>query len=450
MAFTNASSLDEVIDQLKADLPKDSMFLQASLEMLTSIRPFLERNPKYVKYLPHMLVPDREIKFRSTVNTSKGLITFEGYRIQFNNAIGPYKGGLRFHPNLKQDEVKFLAFEQVFKNALTGIPMGGAKGGAKVDIKNAIPEDKKRILEKFCMGLSPYIGAQVDVPAGDINMGGPEICMLFNTFKKINRNEFSGVFTGKHPLIGGSYIREEATGYGVVYILNCLGDVAGKTIAISGAGNVSHFALKKCVELGYKVVTLSDTKGTLYKEAGFTEEDVLTLEQHKLRSGIPLDKIFGMAVIGKSQFYPGKAPWDLDIPLHVALPCAFQNEVDDKHMDMMVRNGVHMIVEGANMPLTNDAIEVFKKVPDGKYIPGKAGNAGGVAVSGLEMVQNAHFAQWTHEEVDAKLKNIMETIYATISKTAEEYGRKNDYQFGANVAGFLKVVVAMEALGEFL
>jgi len=450
MAYTDAESLDQVIKQLQADLPADSMFLQASLEMLTSIRPFLEENPKYVKYLPHMLVPDREIKFRSTVNTSKGLITFEGYRIQFNNALGPYKGGLRFHPNLKQDEIKFLAFEQIFKNALTGIPMGGAKGGAKVDIKGFEPVDKKRILEKFCMGLSPYIGAQVDVPAGDVNMGGPEICMLFNTFKKINHNEFSGVFTGKHPLIGGSYIREEATGYGVVYMLNCLGNMAGKTIAISGAGNVSHFALKKCVSLGYKVVSISDTRGTLYKESGFTMEDVLLIEQHKLRSSIPLDKLFGMTVIGKSQFFPGASPWDLDIPLDVALPCAFQNEVGDAAMKQMVRNGCRVVVEGANMPLTNGAIDVLKAVSDFLYVPGKAGNAGGVACSGLEMMQNAGFAQWTPEEVDAKLKGIMETIYENISSTAAKYNRKNDFQFGANVCGFLKVANAMEALGEFV
>lgn len=450
MAFTDAQSLDEVIDRLKADLPADSMFLQASLEMLTSIRPFLNENPHYVKYLPHMLVPDREIKFRSTVNTSKGLITFEGYRIQFNNALGPYKGGLRFHPNLKQDEIKFLAFEQTFKNALTGIPMGGAKGGAKVDIKGASPADKKRILEKFCMGLSPYIGAQIDVPAGDVNMGGPEICMLFNTFKKLNKNEFSGVFTGKHPLIGGSYIREEATGFGVVYILNCLGSMAGKTIAISGAGNVSHFALKKCVSLGYKVVSLSDTRGTLYKPDGFTSEDVLLIEQHKLRSSIPLDKLFGMSVIGKAQFFPGLAPWDLDVPMDVALPSAFQNEVDADQMKKMTGNGCRIVVEGANMPLTNGAIDVLKGVAGNLYIPGKAGNAGGVACSGLEMMQNAGFAQWTSEEVDAKLKGIMETIFENISTTAAKYGRNNDFQFGANVAGFMKVAQAMEALGEFL
>lgn len=450
MAFTDAKSLDDVIARLQADLPSDSMFLQASLEMLTSIRPFLVAHPEYVKYLPHMLVPDREIKFRSTVNTSKGLITFEGWRIQFNNALGPYKGGLRFHPNLKQDEIKFLAFEQIFKNALTGIPMGGAKGGARVDIKGASKEDKKRILEKFCIGLSPYIGAQIDVPAGDVNMGGPEICMLFNTFKKINRNEFSGVFTGKHPLIGGSYIREEATGFGVVYILNCLGSMAGKTIAISGAGNVSHFALKKCVSLGYKVVSLSDTRGCLYKPSGFTAEDVAVIEQHKLRAGVSLDKLFGMAVIGKAEFYPGQSPWDLDIPMDVALPSAFQNEVAAEQMKVMAGNGCRIVVEGANMPLTNGAIDVLKATPGNLYIPGKAGNAGGVACSGLEMMQNAGFAQWTPEEVDAKLKGIMETIFANISTTAEEYGRKNDFQFGANVAGFMKVVTAMEALGEFV
>lgn len=451
MAFTDGQSLDQVIAQLKADLPPDSMFLQASLEMLTSIRPFLDANPDYVKYLPHMLVPDREIKFKTSVNTSKGLITFEGYRIQFNNALGPYKGGLRFHPHLKQDEIKFLAFEQIFKNALTGIPMGGAKGGAKVDIKGASPVDKKRILEKFCVGLSPYIGAQVDVPAGDVNMGGPEICLLFNTFKKINKNEFSGVFTGKHPLIGGSHIREEATGYGVVYILNCLGDIRGKTIAISGAGNVSFFALKKCVSLGYKVVSISDTRGTLYKESGFTDEDVRLIEQHKLRAGVALDKLFGMAVIGKSEFFPGSSPWDLDVvPLDVALPCAFQNEVGAAQMRRMVAHGCRMVVEGANMPLTNDAIDVLKATPGNLYIPGKAGNAGGVAVSGLEMIQNAHFTQWTTREVDGKLKTIMETIFDDISSTAAEYGRKNDFQFGANVAGFVKVVKAMEALGEFL
>jgi len=450
MAYTDAKSLDQVIQNLKNELPEDSMFLQASLEMLESIRPFLEKNPEYVKYLPHMLVPDREIKFKSTVNTSEGLITFEGYRIQFNNALGPYKGGLRFHPNLKQDEIKFLAFEQIFKNALTGIPMGGAKGGAKVDIKGAAPADKKRILEKFCTGLSPYIGAQIDVPAGDINMGGPEICMLFNQFKKLNKNEFSGVFTGKHPLIGGSYIREEATGYGVVYILNCLGDIAGKTIAISGAGNVSHFALKKCVNLGYKVVSISDTRGTLYKSDGFTKEDVEVIEQNKLRKGVSLDKVFSMMLIAKAEFVPGKAPWDMDIPLDVALPCAFQNEVDADQMKNMVSNGCRYVVEGANMPLTNAAIDIIKPTPGAKYIPGKAGNAGGVAVSGLEMMQNAHFAQWTHAEVDAKLKNIMETIFSTISSTAAEYGQDNDFQFGANVAGFLKVAKAMEALGEFL
>ena len=439
--------LQSFMETVKAKNPNEPEFHQAVEEVAMTLIPYINEHPEYeeAKILERMVEPERVVMFRVPWVDDKGEIQINrGYRIQMNSAIGPYKGGLRFHPSVNLGLLKFLAFEQVLKNSLTTLPMGGAKGGADFDGRGKSDAEVMRFCQSFMTELYRHIGPDLDVPAGDIGTGAREIGYLFGQYKRI-RNEFTGVLTGKGLTFGGSLIRPEATGYGLVYFLDEMmkrnGDsLEGKTVTVSGYGNVGTFAIEKVNELGGKVVTIADEHGYVYDPDGIDSEK---LEYLKDLWVVYRKSSKDFAEKYNLKWVEGKRPWE--VPCDVALPTATQNELFEEHAELLVKNGVKYVAEGANMPCTNEAIKVFQKAGI-CYAPGKAANAGGVATSGLEMSQNSMRYGWTREEVDAKLKRIMQDIH----ENCVAYGEKADgvdYVNGANVAGFVKVAEAMMAQG---
>ena len=444
----------EIVEKVKKRNPNEPEFIQAAEEVIASVAPALERNPEYVRLrlLDRMLEPERLISFRVTWLDDKGVVQLNrGYRVQMNSAIGPYKGGLRFHPSVTPSVLKFLAFEQVFKNALTGIPMGGGKGGSDFDPKGKSDDEVMKFCQAFMGELARHIGHRLDVPAGDIGVGGREIGFLFGAYKKI-KNEFTGVLTGKGIGWGGSLIRTEATGYGLIYfaenMLQSTGSsIKGKTCLVSGSGNVAQYAIEKIIHLGGKAVTASDSSGFIHDEAGFTQEkleflkDLKNNRRGRIKEYADKYKCVYKDIDAKGDHNP---LWNLKADC--AFPCATQNEVNGKDANHLVKNGVKLLGEGANMPTTIEGINIL--INNGvMYAPGKASNAGGVATSGLEMTQNYMGSNWTREEVDAKLVGIMKNIHDTSLAAAKEYGKPGNYMVGANIAGFLKVAKAMQSQG---
>lgn len=421
-------------------------FMQAVDEVLTTIKPVVESDVVYKNnaVLERITEPDRQIMFRVPWTDDKGNMRINrGYRIQFNNAIGPYKGGLRLHPSVNLSIIKFLGFEQIFKNSLTGLPIGGGKGGSDFDPKGKSEREIREFCQSFMTELARHIGADTDVPAGDIGVGGREIGYLYGQYKRI-KNVYEGVLTGKGLTYGGSLARTEATGYGLVYIVEEMlaanGDgIKGKTVAISGSGNVAVYAAQKAAELGGKVVTLSDSNGWIYDPNGIKLDIVKDIKEVK-RGRI---KEYTERVKSAEYHDSGKV-WQ--VKCDIALPCATQNEIDANDAKMLVKNKVTAVGEGANMPSVTDAVNIFQ-ANNVLFMPAKAANAGGVAVSALEMSQNSQRLSWTFNEVDAKLKDIMHGIFDKTSAAAETYATKTDYVSGANIAGFLKVASAMIAQG---
>ena len=444
----------DILALVKQRNPNEPEFIQAAEEVIISVWPALERNPEFVRLrlLERMLEPERMISFRVTWLDDKNNVQINrGYRVQMNSAIGPYKGGLRFHPSVTPSVLKFLAFEQIFKNALTGIPMGGGKGGSDFDPKGKSDNEVMKFCQAFMSELARHIGHRLDVPAGDIGVGGREIGYLFGAYKKI-KNEFTGVLTGKGIGWGGSLIRKEATGYGLIYFAeNMLQEkkdsIKGKTCLVSGSGNVAQYAIEKIIHLGGKAVTASDSNGFIHDEAGFTQERLEFLKDLKnnRRGRIKEYADKYKCVYHSLDVAPNENPlWN--IKADCAFPCATQNEINQKDAKNLVKNGIKLLGEGANMPTTIEAINLL--IDSGvMYAPGKASNAGGVATSGLEMTQNYMGTNWTSEEVDTKLLGIMKNIHQTCLAAAKEYGKAGNYLAGANIAGFLKVAKAMQAQG---
>ena len=441
--------LNELMDRVEKRNPNEPEFHQCVKEVLESLEPVLEQSPQYITsgVLERMVEPERIIKFRVPWTTDDGKVMVNrGFRIQFNSAIGPYKGGLRFHPSVNESIIKFLGFEQTFKNSLTGLPMGGGKGGSDFDPKGKSDAEVMRFCQSFMTELCKYIGADTDVPAGDIGVGAREVGYLFGQYKRL-RNEFTGVLTGKGIPYGGSLIRPEATGYGAVYyaveMLNFFGDsIEGKTFAISGFGNVAWGSVKKITELGGKVVTISGPDGYIYDKDGVNTEEKINyllemrascrnrVEDYAEKFGVP--------------FFKGEKPWGVKVD--IIMPCATQNEVNLDDARAIVNNGVKYYVEVSNMPTTNEALAYLSA--NGVIVaPSKAVNAGGVSVSGLEMSQNSMRYSWSADEVDEKLKVIMKNIFNSSVAAAEKYGMPGNLVAGANIAGFLKVADAMLAQG---
>jgi len=441
-------SINEFMSKIEFRNAHEPEFLQAVYEVAESVIPFSEKNPKYKvnKILERMTEPERVIIFRVPwLNDQGGVEINRGFRVQMNSAIGPYKGGLRFHPSVTLSVLKFLAFEQVFKNSLTGLPMGGGKGGSDFDPKGKSDAEVMKFCQSFMTELYRHVGADIDVPAGDIGVGAREIGFLFGQYKRI-KGEFTGVLTGKGHEWGGSLIRPEATGYGVVYfvqeMLKARGDVLkGKTVVISGSGNVAQYTAEKCIELGAKVFTLSDSEGFIYDPEGIdTDKLRFIMELKNTQRG----RIKEYADKFGCQFFPGQKPWS--IKCDIAFPNATQNELDEADARILVHNGCICVAEGANMPSTPEAIHVFEQAKI-LYAPGKAANAGGVAVSGLEMSQNSLRYSWDREKIDDKLKLIMRQIHESCVKYGKEEDGYVNYEKGANIAGFVKVADAMIAQG---
>lgn len=449
------SVIHDALAKIKQKDPYEFEFHQAAEEVLLTLEPTVKKHPEFVKakIYERIVEPDRAFIFRVPWTDDKGEVHVNrGFRIQFNNAIGPYKGGLRFHPSVNLSILKFLGFEQIFKNSLTTLPMGGAKGGSDFDPKGKSDTEVMRFCQAFMRELFRHIGPDMDVPAGDIGVGGREIGYMYGYYKKIV-NEHTGVLTGKGMAYGGSLIRPEATGYGCVYfaaeMLATRGiDFKGKTVAISGSGNVAQYAIEKVNQLGGKVVTLCDSSSTIIDAEGISPEKcgyVMELKNIKRgRISEYTDKYTGAAC------FIGENVWDViknqGIKVDIALPCATQNEVDGSHAEALVKNGCICVAEGANMPSTPEAIRVYQD-NDILYGPGKAANAGGVATSGLEMSQNSMRFSWMREEVDSRLLQIMKSIHKSCIDAAAEYGKRDDYVLGANIAGFTKVANAMLAYG---
>lgn len=432
------------MDKVKAKHGHETEFIQAVHEVAEAVIPYMEENPKYkkAKILERIIEPERTIIFRVPwIDDSGEMQVNIGYRVEFNSAIGPYKGGLRFHPSVNLSILKFLGFEQIFKNSLTTLPMGGGKGGSDFNPKGKSDNEVMRFCQSFMTELSRHIGPDTDVPAGDIGVGGREIGYMFGQYKRL-RNEFTGVLTGKGRNWGGSLIRPEATGYGTVYfaeeMLKTKNDsFKGKTVAISGSGNVAQYALEKVIHLGGKVVTVSDSSGYVYAENGFHSEHLeFLMDLKNVRRGRVkeiAEKFDGF------EYFEGERPWG--VKCDIAMPCATQNELNGDEAKTLLSNGCICVAEGANMPSTPEAIEAFHEAKI-LFSPGKASNAGGVATSGLEMSQNSLRLSWTREEVDSKLHAIMISIH----EACEKYGREGDfvdYVKGANIAGFVKVADAM-------
>ncbi|MCU1723196.1 NADP-specific glutamate dehydrogenase [Pseudomonas sp. 5P_5.1_Bac1] len=440
-------SVDHFLARLKQRDPAQPEFHQAVEEVLRSLWPFLEANPRYLEagILERMVEPERAILFRVSWVDDHGKVQVNrGYRIQMSSAIGPYKGGLRFHPSVNIGVLKFLAFEQVFKNSLTSLPMGGGKGGSDFDPKGKSDAEVMRFCQAFMSELYRHIGADLDVPAGDIGVGAREIGFMFGQYKRL-ANQFTSVLTGKGMNYGGSLIRPEATGYGCVYFAEEMlkredKRIDGRRVAISGSGNVAQYAARKVMDLGGKVISLSDSEGTLFAESGLTDEQWDALMELK---NVKRGRLSELATQYGLEFRAGQRPWSL--PCDIALPCATQNELDLEDARALLANGCICVAEGANMPTTLEAVDLF--IEKGTlFAPGKASNAGGVAVSGLEMSQNAMRLLWTAGEVDSKLHNIMQSIHHACVHYGEENGRIN-YVKGANIAGFVKVADAMLAQG---
>jgi len=428
--------------------PGQPEYIQAVTEVMESLWPFITKNPKYAEQglLDRLVEPERVIMFRVSWLNDKGEVQVNrGYRIQHSMAIGPYKGGLRFHPSVNLSILKFLAFEQTFKNALTTLPMGGGKGGSDFDPKGKSPAEVMRFCQAFASELFRHVGADTDVPAGDIGVGGREVGYIAGMYKKLS-NRADCVFTGKGMSFGGSLIRPEATGYGTVYfaeeMLKQKGlSFAGLRVSVSGSGNVAQYAVEKAMALGAKVVTVSDSSGTVIDEAGFTPEKLAELMEVKNHL---YGRVSDYAKRVNVKFEAGVNPWS--VPVDVALPCATQNELDGNDAKVLVKNGVKCVAEGANMPSTLDAVHVFEEARV-LYAPGKASNAGGVATSGLEMSQNAMRLSWDRDEVDARLHSIMRNIHEACLRHGKRADGSVSYVDGANVAGFVKVADAMMAQG---
>ena len=441
------SYVDEVIEQVVAQNPAEPEFHQAVKEVLESLRAVVEANEEAFRrdaLLERLVNPERQFKFRVPWVDDKGQVHVNtGYRVQFNSAIGPYKGGLRLHPSVNLGIIKFLGFEQIFKNSLTGLPIGGGKGGSDFDPKGKSDREIMAFCQSFMTELCKYIGADTDVPAGDIGTGAREIGYMFGQYKRI-RGLYEGVLTGKGLSYGGSLARTEATGYGLLYftdeMLKCNGkSIKGATIAVSGAGNVAIYAIQKAQQLGAKVVTASDSTGWIYDKDGI---DVELLKEVKEVKRARLTEY--AAARPSAEYHEGRGVWS--IPVDIALPCATQNELHLEDAKQLVANGCYAVAEGANMPTTLEATEYLQK--NGiLFAPGKASNAGGVATSALEMSQNSERLSWTFEEVDRKLQNIMVNIFHNLDDAAKRYGMEGNYVAGANIAGFEKVVDAMTAQG---
>ena len=441
------SYITELIEKVKEKNPNEPEFHQAVEEVLQSLEPVLERNPQYVKagILERIVEPERQIIFRVPwVDDSGKVQVNRGFRVQFNSAIGPYKGGLRFHPSVNLGIIKFLGFEQIFKNSLTGLPIGGGQGGSDFDPKGKSEGEIMRFCQSFMNELFRHVGADTDVPAGDIGVGGREIGYMYGQYKKI-RNVYEGVLTGKGLTWGGSLVRTEATGYGLCYFVDEMIRAKGKsfkgaTVVISGSGNVAIYATEKVHHLGGKVVALSDSNGYIYDEAGVNLETVKRIKE------VERKRISEYVKYHPSAIYREGCSGIWNIKCDIALPCATQNELDENAARTLVSNGCFAVGEGANMPSTPGAIKVFL---DNKvlFAPAKAANAGGVATSALEMSQNSMRLSWTFEEVDVRLKEIMVNIYKNASKAAKEYGFEDNLVVGANIAGFLKVADAMMSQG---
>lgn len=422
--------------------PNDAEFIQAVDEVLVSLESVVEKHPEYIEkgVFERLVEPERQIIFRVPwVDDAGKLHVNRGYRVEFNSAIGPYKGGLRFHPSVNVSIIKFLGFEQIFKNSLTGLPIGGGKGGSDFDPKGKSDAEVMRFCQSFMSELCKYIGPNTDVPAGDIGVGGREIGYMFGQYKRI-RNEFTGVLTGKGLHWGGSLARTEATGYGLCYFTNAMlkengTSFKGKKVVISGSGNVAIYAAQKATQLGATVIAMSDSSGYIVDENGINLDVVKDIKEVR-RSRI---KDY-TATIKSSSFHSDTSIWN--VPCDIALPCATQNELHKEDAQTLVKNGCIAVSEGANMPTTPEAIEVLMN-NHVLYASGKASNAGGVATSALEMAQNSARLSWTFEDVDAKLKDIMEHIFKTINDTANEYGLPKNYMAGANIAGFIKVADSM-------
>lgn len=444
-----SQSIDAFIEAVAKKNANEPEFIQAVKEVAETVIPFIEENPKYQgkMLLERMVEAERVIMFRVVwINDAGHTQVNRGYRIQMNSAIGPYKGGIRFHPSVNLSILKFLAFEQTFKNSLTTLPMGGGKGGADFDPKGKSDNEIMKFCQSFMTELSKHIGDNTDVPAGDIGVGGREVGYMFGQYKRL-RNEFTGVLTGKGISFGGSLIRPEATGYGAVYFAQSMlatrnASFTGKTVVISGSGNVAQYAAEKAIQLGGKVVTFSDSSGYIYDEAGINAEKLAYVMQIK---NVNYGRISDYIVkYPNAKYISGKRPWE--VKCDVALPCATQNELNGEEAKTLISNGCIAVAEGANMPSTPEAVTAFQ---DAKilFAPGKASNAGGVATSGLEMSQNSLRLSWSSEEVDERLKNIMLAIHTS----CVQYGAKDatyvDYVKGANIAGFVKVADAMLGQG---
>ncbi len=441
------SYVDEVYERVVRENPAEAEFHQAVREVLDSLRPVIEENEEAYRrdaVLERLVNPERQIKFRVPWIDDKGQVQVNtGYRVQFNSAIGPYKGGLRLHPSVNLGIIKFLGFEQIFKNSLTGLPLGGGKGGSDFDPKGKSDREVMAFCQSFMTELYKYIGADTDVPAGDIGTGAREIGYMFGQYKRL-RGVFEGVLTGKGLSFGGSLARTEATGYGLLYIteemLKCNGhDMAGKVVTVSGSGNVATYAIQKAQQLGAKVVTCSDSNGWVYDPDGI---DVAALKEIKEVNRQRLTEY--KKYRPNSEYHEGRGVWQ--IPCDIALPCATQNELFLEDAKQLVANGAIAVCEGANMPTTADATEYL--LEHGIYfLPGKASNAGGVATSALEMTQNSERIAWSFDEVDAKLKSIMVNLFHSIDDAAKRWGKEGNYMVGANIAGFEKVVDAMNRQG---
>lgn len=445
--FLHMSYVENVLERVKAQNPNEPEFHQAVTEVLNSLAVAIEANPRYERagLLERLVEPERVVMFRVPWVDDKGNVQVnKGYRVQFNSAIGPYKGGLRFHPSVNLSIIKFLGFEQIFKNSLTGLPIGGGKGGSNFDPKGKSDNEIMRFCQSFMTELYRHIGADTDVPAGDIGVGGREIGYLFGQYRRI-RNEHVGVLTGRGLSYGGSLVRTEATGYGLVYIteeaLNSRGDsVKDKTVVISGSGNVAIYACQKAQQLGGKVVTMSDSCGYVFDKDGIkldVVKQIKEVERGRIRE-------YAERVQGAEYHEGCKGVWT--VPCDVALPCATQNELDEESARILVKNGVKLVGEGANMPTTLAGTEVFLG-NNVIFLPGKAANAGGVATSALEMAQSSGRLFWSFDEVDAKLKGIMTNIFRNIDTAAKKYGKEGNYVVGANIAGFEKVADAMMLQG---
>jgi glutamate dehydrogenase (NADP+) len=437
--------IDSFMEELIIKNGNEPEFIQAVEEVAETVIPFIEKNLKYksAKILKRIVEPERVIQFRVPwIDDAGEPQVNRGYRVEFNSAIGPYKGGLRFHPSVNLSILKFLGFEQIFKNSLTTLPMGGGKGGSDFNPKGKSDNEVMKFCQSFMTELSRHIGPNTDVPAGDIGVGGREIGYMFGQYKRL-RNEFTGVLTGKGVNWGGSLIRPEATGYGVVYfaekmLKNKGDDLKNKKVAISGSGNVAQYACEKCIQLGAKVVTMSDSKGYIHDADGIDKDKLAWIMNLKNKQRGRISEY--IEKYPNSTFHEGEKPWS--VAVEVALPCATQNELNEEHAKLLVNNGCIAVVEGANMPSTPEAITFFinNKI---LFAPGKASNAGGVATSGLEMSQNSLRYNWTREEVDTKLHNIMLDIHDQCVAYGKEEGGYIDYVKGANIAGFVKVADAM-------